>query len=188
MRYDVAAELDLTPVPDGYVWGGKDRNRKLLKTLRRGGDVDQSGPSGAPGAAEDEAHETDQSDEDYKSSGEEVDELADDDPPPLSQNNAKSKGKSLRRSARPRDAKSSRPPKQTLVQILDTRLGEIHNTLQQLLQTEKAQLALKRKRMEYLVSDHDMSSEAESDQPLSLRKRAYGPPQYDNGTLMLFLP
>lgn len=187
MRYDVAEELGLTPVPDGYVWGGKDKNQEFLKTLRRRGDTNQAGPSGASNPAEDEAQETDGSDEDYKSSGEEVDELADDDPPPLSQKKAKSKGKAVRH-ARPREEKSSHRPKQTLVQVLDACLGEIHMTLQELLQAEKAQLALKRKHMEYLMSDDDLSSEVESNQPLSLRKRMCCLTHDDNGTLMLLLP
>ena len=58
MRYDVAEELGLIPVPDGYVWGGKDKNQDLLKTSRGRGDINQRGPSGASRAAGDEAQET----------------------------------------------------------------------------------------------------------------------------------
>ena len=59
------------------------------------------------------------------------------------------------------------------MQVLDARLSEIHATLEELLKAEKAQLALKRKRIKYLISDDDMSSEAESDNPIGLRKRTY---------------
>ena len=173
MKYEVAQQLELTPVPDGYVWGGKEKNRDFLRTLRGRDQVNQSGPSGASGAATEVAEETDKSDEDYKSSSEEVDELVDDEPPPPSRKNAKSKGKAVLRQARAREDRSSRRPKQTLVQVLDTRLSEIHATLEELLKAEKAQLALKRKRIKYLISDDDMSSEAESDNPIGLRKRTY---------------
>ena len=167
MRYEVAEELHLIPVPEGYVWGGKDRNRHLLRTLRRPADDIQSAATGASQAAESDAEVTDSSDDDSKSRAEELDDSDDAGPPALSQ-----KKTHIGRRSAPQGAEhSGQGRKRSLAEVLDTRLSDIHETLQHLLEAQQASLAIKKKRFEYLLSDDDVSSEEGSDMPLNLKKR-----------------
>ena len=109
----------------------------------------------------------DSSDDDSKSRAEELDDSDDAGPPALSQK----KTHIGRRSAPQRAEHSGQGRKRSLAEVLDTRLSDINETLQHLLEAQQASLAIKKKRFEYLLSDDDVSSEEGSDMPLNLKKR-----------------